>query len=709
MADYSSSEQSFYDSQIRAGRTTDEASRNTKEFSKAVRDAQGNLRGLSNTASSVTTAFKGLASGNASISAFGSSIGSVTGAIGNATKAFGTIGKVAGTIIDGVGSAMAFMVGEMDNALGSYQALSKSGFSGAEGIDTLVDNIVKSGIPLKQFSSMLDKNKNQLIMLHGSADKAADGFASVLGFMKKSSDQELRNLGFTSEEIGDTVATFVERQRLLGFNQVYNMKRDQMVISEGAIKLGKRFEEVSKLTGLSRDAQKDEIKQAMLNARYQASQRQLRRQGADGVEAADQIEALMLATKGMPDLQKAIQDASTGMITSEEAKRWQVSIPGFMAVMNRMRSNQMDWGTALQEIQNGSKKYVGTVETLARAVGDTGILASMNDMANLTTMADGNVKKAIDSNKLTSNDIANMHNKKGEDGKGADSITVELTSASKNLEIAAASAQASILSFETVSGAIETIVTKTAEILEETENLLRGSDRVNKGQNQADIEINNARIKIFQLEKQEDKFGAWSTVQTDAIVDRRKEIADELKKLNALVTTLTKQNEKSPITIGRLLNEKVFKDYEGIMGTGMGMTNNMRLIPNEFEKKFNIPANTKVPTEIAKQIRNLLNDPPKGWVNEMKHGEHGDTWDKRNWDLLRPIVDEWKKNIGKQNTDAIESSTQSKVSNNEKLASALNALSESNNESNKKLDSIVTALNQGNKNTQGIKQVVQMS
>jgi hypothetical protein len=141
----------------------------------------------------------------------------------------------------------------------------------------------------------------------------------------------------------------------------------------------------------------------------------------------------------------------------------------------------------------------------------------------------------------------------------------------------------------------------------------------------------------------------------------------------------------------------------------MGMTNNMRLIPNEFEKKFNIPANTKVPTEIAKQIRNLLNDPPKGWVNEMKHGEHGDTWDKRNWDLLRPIVDEWKKNIGKQNTDAIESSTQSKVSNNEKLASALNALSESNNESNKKLDSIVTALNQGNKNTQGIKQVVQMS
>jgi len=700
MSDYS---QEQIDAAMRKYSTSAEgAARVLDAVSTSARGASGSLRGLEGATSTVASAFKGLASGSYGITSFGSTLSGMTQAMSTAAKAIPVAGKVVSVAIDALGSATEVAIAQMDIAMGSYQQLSQSGFSASDGMDAMRENFVKAGIPLKMYSGILAKNSKSFINLSGSADKAAEDFSATFAHMRAGADQQLRNMGFNSEEIGDTLALFVDRQRRLGTMQ----GMDQFAVSAGAIKLGKELEEVAKLTGASRQEQREALKQAMLNARYNASQRKLRRSGKEGVIAADNIQEMVLATQNLPGLSKAIQDASTGFINSPEARQWAVSIPGFMKTMNQVRAGTLDWASAMDEIQQGGKKFIGAVEDVAIGIGDTGILAPMNEMGQLVTMANGSIITATLNNKKTANDIADMHLKDGIDGKGKDSITVELTKAAKNLEQASANISGALLTFETVSGAIESFSETIKYITQEIYNSTSGINKVERGK--IDARIDKANFYIQQAEGLERRYNLKDTIGLGSEKEKTQvKLANEIAQ--AQLEELKTLKNSGKWTIGKVM-EEFRRNRLGVMGTGAGAYDREELRA-DLQSKTGINPTTPLTDHEAKMLRAQL-QPVSESDKSLAWHESSTGWNPDNWQILKDfskIIEGIKVDYGTKEGDIdtsnqLDNTTSLDKTQNEKITNAMSSLSNSNIETNKKLDSIVTALNQGNKNTQGIKQ-----
>ena len=701
MADYS--EEQLNAAMNRFGTDAKGAARALDAIASASGGASNKLRGLEGATSTVTSAFKGLASGSYGITSFASSLAGMTRAISGAAKAIPVAGKMASVVIDALSSATQLAMEQMDIAMGSYRQLSQSGFSAAEGMDTMRDNFVKAGIPLKTYTSILEKNKHSFISLSGSADEAAKDFSTTFAHLRAGSDQQLLNMGFTTEEIGDTLASFVDRQRRLGTMQ----GMDQFAVSAGAIKLGKELEEVAKLTGESRSEQRAALKNAMLDARYNASQRKLRRQGPEGEKAADNIQQMVLATNKLPSLQKAIMHASTGFINSPEAKQWAVSVPGFIETINRVTAGGMDWGTAMGRIQEGGNTFVEGVETLATSIGDTGILAPMNEMGELVTMAGGDIKTAVIANKKTAEEIAGMHKEIGIDGKGADGITVELTKSAKNLEIASAKVSGALLSLETVSGAVLEFSEMIKNVSQEVYNSTSGINTVTRGKIDADIEQANFYIQSAKgLEKRydlKDALGLGSN-EEKAQVERANAIAQ------AQLDQLKLIRDSGNWTVGKVI-EEFRKNRLGVMGTGAGAYDREELRA-DLQIKTGLDPTSSLTDLEANMLRTQLKSVEESDKNLAWH-ESSTGWNPANWQIIKDFSKSLESlKVDYSTKDELDTSNQEgkvfklEKTDSQEVTAALNALSESNNESNKKLDSIVTALNQGNKNTQVIKQRV---
>lgn len=705
MDDYS--QQEIENAMKRFSTDAEGAARVLDALANAGGGAANGLRGLENAASSVGGVFKGLAgSGGSSISSFGHGLGSVTKSVGGLAKHFGKAGTVLSGTVDALTDGIMFVIDEMDQALSVYQQLSRQGYAGAEGIDTLVDNIREAGMPLKMFSGLLSQNSDKLVLLSGSADESAAGFAKVMGLLKQSQDQGLRNLGFTTEEIGDTVSTFVDLQRRLGFQQMNDMADNQNAISKGAIELGKEFEEVAKLTGQSREEQKRALEQAMRNARFNASQRQLRRQGPEGEEAADKLRQMVLSTSAQfPTLSKAIQDASTGFISSPEAQQMIRTMPGFMNSIMGVRDGSLEVSEAMGNMQSGATTMINAVESLAMGVGDIGVYQPMSEFSNFITMAGGDLESAIIKNKEKLDDVFEMDTKTGVDGKGADSTTVELTKAAVNLEKASALASATILGFETISGTLEAVTGATFEALEELERIVNGGDtRVGSGQTQEDIDIkaNNAEIQIKTAKLGELYKANTGTVGDQALIDA----------YEAEIATLEKQNieleqANAEMTIGRVI-QNFLKDMPGFLGTGIGEYDPNELA-NEIPKRFGISADTVLTADQEAKIMESLKS-SYGFFDSLKSGIGiQKSFDKENWDVLKTIVEDIKETQGLDNQNGDQASAADAQAKSEEVKIALNEVVTAINANSKKLDGLQIALNEGNSNTKIIGRHIQVA
>jgi hypothetical protein len=688
-----------------------------KSLSASTDSTSQSLRGLSHVTGTLTSSFSGLASGTMTMTGLVASIKSLASAIP-------AVGGTITALIDPI----EMIVQQMEATLTPYQELSKSGYSASEGMDDLALNLAKAGMPLKMYTGILERNSKAFINLSGSADEAAKEFSEVFSKMRAGADQQLRNMGFTSEEIGDTLALFVDRQRRLGTMQ----GQTQNSVIAGAMKLGKELEEVAKLTGASRQEQREALKQAMLNARYNASQRKLRRSGKEGEIAADNIQEMVLATQNLPGLSKAIQDASTGFINSPEARQWAVSIPGFMRIMNQVRAGSMDWGTAMGEIQQGSKQFIGTVEDVAVGIGDTGILASMNEMGQLVTMANGNITRAVNVNGLTVDDMANMHKKTSKDGKGLDSITVELTKAALNLEKVSGLLTGSVMTLETFSGAIEAITGELVIASQELNNFSQPRSSSVEEIKQAEINVTNANVNLTQAS------GGWmkGLVSDEKYIELGNKLTKAEKDLKLLV-------ERKPLTIADVIEG--FRSKEQTI-SGINQFDETELLAY-FEKMTGVDADVEITKAQATKLGNLLqkdNDTwltrgTPDWLQQMFGGEggKGQGWNPKNNQILKDFVKTIEgggekpfgqgKNVGDQssinqdadvdvpsydNIQVIDDLSQQVTISLNKMADSYltlaSALKESTVENSKKSNSILSALNQGNKNTKDIKQYVQV-
>ena len=424
-----------------------------REFNQALAQSVDSMKKIGNSATGVIESLVGigrdLSRGQADFKLFSHAIkgveagvgllgGAATGAAGKFAKLGSTVAKVnmASEILEGtvgiVGDVAQHMVNVFDDATKSFMNLSKVGGIGADGIMSLAEQFQAAGLPMQRFEAIVSQNSATFAKMGGTVSRTAGIIANELGAIKTSGlDQQLRNVGMSSEEIADTMISYADLQRRLGNDQFM----DQQRLRQGTVAYGKELDEIARITGMSREQAQKEADAAMSNARFNAKIRMLVSQGREK-EASELRKMNAVYTKyGM---EKGFQDMATGFINTAEAQQMFLASNGQAYQSTQAVANgQMSYLEALKQNQSGVQANTGMLTSFASAIGDGagqfGSYAKNMDFANASL---------ADMEKASKEQAAAM--------KTPNQQTADLMASFVKLEQASSNLQSSFLTIETV-------------------------------------------------------------------------------------------------------------------------------------------------------------------------------------------------------------------------------------------------------------------
>ena len=411
-------------------------------LANAANTSSGALDGLKSAGLSAASSLTGMAGqlgrGNTNFSVLNSAVQTTGSVLGSFADKIPFVGKAIGSVAEGLADVASFAIERFDEAFITFERLSQAGAIGAEGVTGFVDQLKRSGMPMAAFEKIVISNAAKLAMLTGSVTDATDQFSTIMGDMRAGLDSELRNLGFSTDEIGEPLATFATLQKRLGFLQ----QLDQEKIRQGTIAYGKELDAIAKLTGQSRKEAQAEMERAASEGRFRAALTGMEQ------EQAQQLQSLnVMLAKMSPTLAQGIRDISTGFINSEAARKVFLSTSGDAAgLINALKSGQKDAYNVFSELQPALQQTAGVARNLSLAMGDSQStfipFAEQMDFANKTIQDRAEWEQQV------------INAQKAQAG-GSDAMTGSLAEAKKNLETAGNEINTLMLSSNLAATAID--------------------------------------------------------------------------------------------------------------------------------------------------------------------------------------------------------------------------------------------------------------
>lgn len=232
-----------------------------------------------------------------------------------------------------------------DELVDTFRTLSSVGASLNNNIFDLVTYSAESALTLDQFSEIVRDNSETLAMLGGTVTEGAKRFAKLSNELRTGVGSDLFNLGFTIEELNEGLLNYIDLERMRSYQ---NLRTDREMIM-GANEYLKTLDELSKVTGKSRDQIAAGLEEQLTDARIAGQVARLRNSGQE--EAAKNLEksmAFLKETMG-PELMVGIVDAMDGVIQTD---------------MGRVMSQQLGPAAMLmiQDIFKGKKPLEETVK-----------------------------------------------------------------------------------------------------------------------------------------------------------------------------------------------------------------------------------------------------------------------------------------------------------------------------------------------------------
>ena len=170
----------------------------------------------------------------------------------------GKFGAV-GDLISGFGSSL-------DVNVEIFRQLSQVGATFSGSLIQLRQNAAAAALPLDDFAKLVGENAQTLAALSGRATAGGEFIAGLSNALRLEAIPQLATLGFTVEEINETLLLNLERQRR---TNTFDANATQANI-QSAINFGKQLDRLAKLTGIQRADLAKEIEAQQTNARFQA-------------------------------------------------------------------------------------------------------------------------------------------------------------------------------------------------------------------------------------------------------------------------------------------------------------------------------------------------------------------------------------------------------------------------------------------------------
>jgi hypothetical protein len=323
--------------------------------------------------------------------------------------------KALGVIVSGVGTAIKTSAGvaadafvkwgefsteELQKAVESYRMLGNVGALSANGISGMMDSAIEAGMSLKQYSEIVAKNGQSIAYATGSTEKGAAAIAGIAkDFREQGFTNDLRKLGYTLTEQSEFTAKFMERNRLTGTIQMGDTKR----LSEASKEYLEQLDQLSRLTGKSKDAIQQDLDAQLRNVRFQASLRKARARGDEDVAKAYENISAVIGTVGSKELAEGFQDAIGGLGTQAARDFFQATGGESERIIDDLRNKRITQEEALFQIQDAIKRKYERLggDDFAERVGKMGtimdpMLLGMQRMVtaqNLSVDAQTDVKK----------------------------------------------------------------------------------------------------------------------------------------------------------------------------------------------------------------------------------------------------------------------------------------------------------------------------
>ena len=359
---------------------------------------------------------KQLASGDSS---FGSLNTAVDGSVG-AMKSLTGNSRALNVALDIMASAVKTATKNLDELSTSYLEIAQSGAAAADGMTGLKDQVIASGIGLRQFTRAVTENSQVLARFGGTTSAGIEKFSNAVGQLAfGETSRDLRALGFSTDQIAEASAGFLKQQILLG--QQRGITERQLI--EGTKSYAMELDLLARVTGVNRKDLDKQRQQAMLDNQFAVVVKQTERQY--GKAAADQLLRFQqVLGQASPSVSKAVQELSAGIVRpGSEAAKLLMSIPDAMQIVQGVRRGEITAGEAFTRLQPGLKALEPTIENANLLLGDQNkFFIKSSELYALQSLELGNFNQALI-------DAANAQN-----AVKYDRLTQHVTEATKDLE-----------------------------------------------------------------------------------------------------------------------------------------------------------------------------------------------------------------------------------------------------------------------------------
>jgi DNA-binding transcriptional MerR regulator len=263
----------------------------------------------------------------------------------------------------------------LDVNIETFRQLSQSGANFGQSIVQLRTAAAEAALPLDDFAQLIGQNSQSLSALFGSSTEGAKRIAELGRITREVGIDRLAPLGFTVDEINETLLLNLESQRRTGvLASLTDRQRTQ-----SAIRFAEELDRLAKLTGQQRDELRAQIEQQQSNERFQAAL-----QGATE-ETRTRLQGFA-ATVGniAPGLNEGFQDliANAGVPVTESALALVQNIPEAQSIIRSLINGTVTAEQALGQIRDAA---TGSVDRFRQATvtGQVEFLRLQGDVINL--------------------------------------------------------------------------------------------------------------------------------------------------------------------------------------------------------------------------------------------------------------------------------------------------------------------------------------
>ena len=291
------------------------------------------------------------------------------------------IGKAA---FEGSGSISAFtdnvkglglLGNRLDVNIETFRQLSQTGANFGQSIVELRTAAADAALPLDDFASLVANNSSNLAALFGTTTRGAREIASLGRQVREVGIERLAPLGFTVDEINETLLLNLDSQRRTGvLDQLTNAQR-----RDSAINFAQELDRLAKLTGAQRDELRAQIEAQQSNERFQTALQ------GQTEETRKRLQGFA-ATVGniAPGLNEGFQDliANAGVPVTESALALVQNIPEAQGIIRSLINGTVSAENALGQIRDASVKSIDRFGK-ATVTGQVEFLRLQGDVINL--------------------------------------------------------------------------------------------------------------------------------------------------------------------------------------------------------------------------------------------------------------------------------------------------------------------------------------